>query len=271
VIPHLDDDRLSALIDGAGDPADIEHAEGCPSCRARLDTWREVRGWLAADPPAPDATRRDAAVAAALAAVPSEVVPLAPRRRPPVLIGAVAAVAAAVILVAVIALAVSGHGRKSGGRLSAARPPAAKVAPRPAPAASSAGAARAGEGNANSAGGASGGGTSSGAFSPAASPPLGDYQGPGALVAALRPALTGAAAETYSVPAADGVASPGFGVCVAPATSAAGQHAGTKPVLEATLTYLGSPAQVFVFPDATRHVAVVTRVPGCALLADVTF
>lgn len=40
---HLDDERLSAVLDGAADPAEDRHASGCPTCGGRLEAWRATR------------------------------------------------------------------------------------------------------------------------------------------------------------------------------------------------------------------------------------
>lgn len=80
--PHLDDERLSAHLDGE-DEAAAEHLAGCPSCRARLDAFGEVAGLVGAPVRPAPAGRMDAAVAAALAgaSAPSAVVPLSTARR----------------------------------------------------------------------------------------------------------------------------------------------------------------------------------------------
>jgi hypothetical protein len=99
---HLDDETLSAVLDGEGTPAESAHADSCAACGTRLGALRDasvlVRSPVAA---APDA-QRDAAIAAALgaAAAPSNVVPLR-RRTPPVWLAAAAAAVLAVVGIAV--------------------------------------------------------------------------------------------------------------------------------------------------------------------------
>ena len=34
---HLDDEQLSALVDGLAEPADVAHAASCPECTARIE------------------------------------------------------------------------------------------------------------------------------------------------------------------------------------------------------------------------------------------
>jgi hypothetical protein len=97
--PHLDDEQLSALLDGEGDPADGAHAEGCDRCGARLARLRAVAAAVAEPPPPPAAADRDRAIAAALRA--REVVPLRARRSgPPAWLLA----AAAVLVLALLAV-----------------------------------------------------------------------------------------------------------------------------------------------------------------------
>lgn len=100
--PHLDDERLSAHLDGE-DPAAAEHLAECGSCRARLEAFRSVAELVGA-PVAPPDGAVDAAVAAALAAHASPggspVVPLSTavrRRRTQVGLAAAAAVVTVVL------------------------------------------------------------------------------------------------------------------------------------------------------------------------------
>jgi hypothetical protein len=101
-------------------------------------------------------------------------------------------------------------------------------------------------------------------------PPLGSFPDAAALVGALPPAMNALAKGTAQTGAPDAFGA-AFSSCLAPARTAAKVAAGIEPVFEGTLTYEGSPAQVFVFVASGHHVAAVTRVPGCASLADVTF
>jgi hypothetical protein len=59
--------------------------------------------------------------------------------------------------------------------------------------------------------------------------------------------------------------------CLGPATADAHLPVGTKPSLEASLTYQGVPAAAFVFDRAPQHEVVVVAALGCRLLIDVTF
>ena len=92
---HLDDEALSAVLDGVGTDDDARHVEGCGSCSARLEAVRAVAAAVAAPVPSPGPERLDAAVAAALSA--QNVVPLSvarAARRPPAWLGAAAGIAA---------------------------------------------------------------------------------------------------------------------------------------------------------------------------------
>lgn len=73
--PHLDDEALSAALDGEASAAGAGHLDRCPDCRARVDHLRSVQALVATAPPV-DPARRERALAAAVAAME----PLAPRR-----------------------------------------------------------------------------------------------------------------------------------------------------------------------------------------------
>lgn len=89
---HLDDDTLSAIVDGEGSPDDLAHIASCEACEARVGARRAAAQLVATPvPPVADAEREDT-IRAALAA-PSNIVSLAPRRRVPAWLGAAAAVA----------------------------------------------------------------------------------------------------------------------------------------------------------------------------------
>jgi len=304
--PHLDDDRLSAFVDGEAEPADVEHVDGCEECGARLALWRAAVGMVAEAPELPGESQRDAAVAAALAAaaipggaeadgasVPDVEAPVpigSGRRRRRSLIGAgvggrAAAAVAAVILVASVAVTVSDReGGKAANQSTAAGAVSTTNVPHAgagvgAASGSTSGAA---SGSSASGGAASGSSASGGATtrvplnSPSvvggvgAVPPLGSFQDGAALVGALRPDMDALANGTARTGAPDAFGA-AFSNCLVPARAAANVSAPIEPVFEGTLTYEGSPAQVFVFVVSGHHVAAVTRVPGCASLGDVTF
>jgi hypothetical protein len=99
---------------------------------------------------------------------------------------------------------------------------------------------------------------------------LGAYQEAGAVVAALRTRLSTSA----SVPSA--AASPPAVKTVSPSCQTqAGAYAQvapqSDPVLEATLTFRGAPAEAFVFEVGGGYVAAVVGVPGCQRLAVASF
>jgi hypothetical protein len=101
---HLDDDQLTALLDGEGAEADRAHLAGCDRCGERAGALRAAAALVAAPPAPPPEGARDAAVAAALAAADRPVVsiPRPARRRPPAWLLPAAAVVALVALVAVV-------------------------------------------------------------------------------------------------------------------------------------------------------------------------
>jgi hypothetical protein len=285
---HLDDDRLSALLDGEATADDVQHADGCPECRTRVDAWRAVTGKVAAQP-GPVAAQRHAAVEAALAATepavtssPGGTIPFAGHRRRPAAFSwpRVAAAVAAVVVLAGIGVSVS---RLEGGGPGAASTAAGGTHP---PAGSPA--ARAESPSQGSA-----------SLVPTAGVALGSYQDPDGVVAALRD-LLGSPSAAPSAPAGSASGSaPGSSAGSAPGSvpgstsgSASGPPpaatAGTSqclteaatgakvapqslPVLDATLTYRGSPARAYVFAVAGRHTVAVVGEPGCGLLTVASF
>lgn len=261
-VTHLDDERLSDLIEGGGSEADLRHAEHCAECRSRLDAWRDAVRALAT-PPIISETRRAAAVKAAVAAFPrSDVVPARPNRQVVDLDGRrkrsrrastvrVAAAAAAVAAIAgVSAVVANGGGEKASHRTVTASPTTYQT----------------GVGQA--------GGASSEAPTPlaptASTTDIGSIDNSAQLVAALEasgtnrtssgPAFSGAASSTGAKPS-----SPGSASC--PATSVAG---GTL-VTEATLIWKGTPAVAFVYADPHGHVALVRAKVSCRLLATASY
>jgi hypothetical protein len=100
--PHLDDEALSAVLDGEGAAHEAAHVDACDDCGARLEVLRSA-SLLVRTPVAPagDAAR-EAAVAAALATV-SAPIPLRRRRPAPVWLAAAAVVAVLAIGAVVLA------------------------------------------------------------------------------------------------------------------------------------------------------------------------
>ena len=173
-----------------------------------------------------------------------------------------AAVAAALIVAGVVAAVASHHGGSGQAKATATGSAAAS----PTWAASSAGAASGTHGAISAPpGGAERVPLPSALPSPG--PSLPNFESPGALVAALR-------AELNAVPAPGNpriASSPAVETCVVPAAGAAGVPAGTGLVFEATVTYRGSPAEVYVFSLNNRHRAAVVHPSGCQALAVVSF
>ncbi len=63
---HLDEDQLSAALDGELDPEAAEHGDTCDECRARLAHWRRVVGLVAVVPFRPSDDQVEEAVRTAL-------------------------------------------------------------------------------------------------------------------------------------------------------------------------------------------------------------
>lgn len=93
---HLDDELLSAVLDGEAAVDASTHSDACDRCRARLAVLRDVSVLVAAPVPPADAVRRDAAIEAAMTAMDRTVVPMRRRRTPPTWLAAAAAVVIAV-------------------------------------------------------------------------------------------------------------------------------------------------------------------------------
>lgn len=111
--PHLDDELLSASLDGEADRDAEAHLTACTSCRTRLDALDVARRAVATAPPGPRTEVVERSLAAAREAwtadrSPATVVPLrqqehASRRRPPSwALGVAAAVAALVVAVPLV-------------------------------------------------------------------------------------------------------------------------------------------------------------------------
>ena len=110
--PHLDE-LASAHLDGATTPEEAARIEADPELRARVEALRLVRDAVATSPPPADPARREAAIAAALAAYdgaerPAESSVVTPLRAPSARRGAsptlrrVLGAAAAVVLLALL-------------------------------------------------------------------------------------------------------------------------------------------------------------------------
>lgn len=259
-VPHLDDERLSDLIEGDGSEADLRHAELCDECRARLDAWRDAVRAVAA-PPTVSEARRAAAIEAAVAAFPrSDIVPPRGDKQVVDLDGhrrrtrrattvRVAAAAAAVAAIAGVSTVVATSGGKASHRTITASPTTYQT----------------GVGQA--------GGVSSEATAPVAPTTgrtdIGSIDSTAQLVVALEAAGTG---TTSPSPASAGAAasgakpaSPGRASC--PATSVAG----ATLVSEATLVWKGTPAVAFVYADPHGHLALIKAGVSCSLLATASY
>lgn len=100
---HLDDEAISAYLDGEATPEEAAHVEACGGCAARADELRRAANLIGSPVPAVADERREAAIAAALDA---RVLSLEHRRRrpPPAwLLGAAAVVVLALGLLPLLA------------------------------------------------------------------------------------------------------------------------------------------------------------------------
>jgi hypothetical protein len=253
---HLDDDRLSDLIDGIGSDNDRVHVRHCESCRARWEAWRDVSRAISTIPPGSD-ERREAVIEAALAhmAIHGEaasetlVVDLAQRRkrrRLRVATQAAAAAAVVALFAGVSAALVAGGGGRASHQASTAAPTTQHAASSGAAAASPSEAAPA---------------------APTRSSPLvalGDINTDAQLVTALRAtnvsATSGSAASSGPKPSSFGQTS-----CAPPPNQAG------SPNEEATLVWKETPAVAFVYSSPKGHTAVVESDSGCRLLTTVSY
>lgn len=106
---HLDDEQLSAGLDGERGPGHQSHLDACARCRSRSGVLAQAAALVGTPPRAPDGPDRERVIAAALAAGPGSGASGGPgtptrtrRRRPPPWLLPAAAVVA--LLAAVVAL-----------------------------------------------------------------------------------------------------------------------------------------------------------------------
>jgi hypothetical protein len=287
---HLDDDSLSAALDGALDDAGRGHLAGCATCAARRDQLAAARAALVGAPVEPvDELTRRRMIAAAVAEAGPAVVRQRPWYQSPALAGGVAA--AILALFAAVPF-VTGNRSSSGdeqaatlaldaaageflgdlgdlsdpsalrGRLAASRSLLSENSAKTA----------AGAGESADTGAASGGTAESReavsspepvAGRPAAAPPAAPVPQPG-----------DAPAESYATDQADAAnrqSADGLDRAVADACARtlAGQEArGGTLVAVATGSYRGTAAVVAVFEDGGRTTAYVASRDGCRVLTE---
>ncbi|MGQ0520478.1 MAG: hypothetical protein ACT4PX_04895 [Actinomycetota bacterium] len=292
---HLDDEQLSASLDGEGGPAGAAHLAGCEACTRRRAELDAVRRAVAAPGPGAAAGVADRAVGAALAAwaaerastspgspplpttgdgaatrassaasgdTPAEVIPLRRRRVPAWALGAAAAVAALLVAVPVLTRDGGGDVEQTAGSVAGDEATSAEAT-----------------------GPVIYGGD------------LGPQDDQLALGRILESALAGAGAQdrTMAAPAAEAdQAAPTAGGGPAPAPSAAASTAGAVPsssepvcagtvrssydrglgplVYRATVTWQGTPSELLAYRLADTaaagpdHRVFVMAVEGCRLL-----
>lgn len=267
---HLDDGRISALIDGEATGLERSHLDDCRSCADRLAAWQQALarvGALELDPPQPDPARRESAVDAAMAARPRPTVWWrlgGDRLRP--LLAAAALVLVAGAAVAGVVGARSGHPRPGPSAAGAASPTSAAAFPgtRSSGAASEPGPVAGGSPAADQPSAASG--------VPVRTVELGTVPGSGALASRLGELLSSNAggSGTSKSPSAFAGAAGGVARCPAPGPPSP-LPAGSPLVLIASADYQSVPADVFVYQAGSRHDAVVERASDCATVAVVGF
>jgi hypothetical protein len=269
------DDLASAHLDGLTSPEEAARVERDPELGARVAAFAEARAALRADTGPVDAARRDAAVAAAVAAFDPQaggatVTPLsAARGRPSPRRLAVLAVAAAVAAIAVLVPVLARQG-DDGSTTTAAEAPgtaakrsaddATENAPMAAP-------------------GAGGGNQSQLTVAADAATDLGTFPGVTDLAASVRARLAAApmsdtamSTTTVGLPGATTtVPSDAEQACIAQVTDAAAGSGGLV-VLSGTAEVDGRSvvAVVSEAPDGARTLHVVDPAAGCAAVDDVT-
>jgi hypothetical protein len=273
--PHLDEETLSASIDGEASAEEEAHVAACAACRGRRDNLAAAaaavrRATVDPRPPAEVASAVSRALlrglevpagssAAASAPRPRPapasspaVTHVAARRRRPITV-ALATASAAAAVAAIVFGALSIHPGRSvtAGSSSGASSAATR----------------------SSASGQTGTASSgSGSPAPHASPTsgavsLGSYPSPGPLAAALHRRLAPMAGATARAPGSPEAAAAVLGSCQAAVTARAQEPAGAVPVLAGRLTYQGQPAAVAVYRSGGTLVAVVADIPGCEVVA----
>jgi hypothetical protein len=250
---HLDDEALSAALDGYASNNEQAHIEACASCRQQLEALREVSERIAGpiSPPPADVISR--ALATAVAAGPGTAGFGRRHRQPPRLRYLVAAAAVVVVVGAgVVTIVRSTHSPSSAKATSAGG-----VASAPAPPSTSA---ASGQGSAAQ---PTSGSLPIAAASPAAG--LGAYSDPAVLASDLRHLI----AEAQQGSAA---AQPGTPPCQPAAAAAARLPVTAAPRLVANLQWRDQPAAVFVYDrgGSPGRVAVILSAPGCAVLSSLS-
>ncbi|MEA3055633.1 MAG: hypothetical protein QOD30_1065 [Actinomycetota bacterium] len=99
---HLDDEAISAVLDGEATAHEVAHVDGCASCAARLGELRDAALVVRTPVEPPSDVEREAAIAAAMAPRTASVTPIR-RRVAPRWLGAAAAVLAVLAGIGVFA------------------------------------------------------------------------------------------------------------------------------------------------------------------------
>jgi hypothetical protein len=282
-VPHLDDEALSAALDGEATAAEQDHLATCAHCRARCDDLAAVARIVAGPVAGPRPDVVEAAVRRALeesdraasnaaasgGAGPATGPPfepaLAPVSVPPSRLGAsrpaprwllpVAGIAAAVVIVGLLGIVLSRSSRHTSAATSAptvaarAATKGASTTGVPITTVTIAPAARAASGN------------------------LGNQTDPAVVAQIVRGALQAPAPAAGASPAASASAVPATSPCVAEARRAVGVPAGASAVARytAVLVWRGVPAVVVVFSPSGGLAGVIMKTAGCSVLAVLPF
>jgi hypothetical protein len=98
---HLDDEAISAVLDGEATADEVAHVDACATCAARLGELRDAALFVRTPVEPPSDTEREAAIAAVLAPTTATVTPI--RRAVPRWLGAAAAALAVLAGIGVFA------------------------------------------------------------------------------------------------------------------------------------------------------------------------
>jgi hypothetical protein len=256
--PHLDDEALSAALDGYASNTEQAHLAVCPSCRGQLEGLREVSELIAVPVTPPPADVVSQALATAVAAGPGSAGLVRSDRHRPRL-GYLVAAAAVVVVVGAGVAAIVRSGSGSSAKTATGSTGRTALAPAPLSTAT---------------GGATGDGSPAAGRSPSSSVPiaagsptvgLGSYSDAAVLAPVLRRLMAGAPPGAMSAPAG----SP----CQEVAAAAAQLPRSSVPRLTAGLEWQGQPAVALVYDrgGALGPLAVIVSAPGCAVLNSVPF
>jgi hypothetical protein len=253
---HLDDEALSAALDGYASNNEQAHIEACPACRQQLEALREVSERIAAPVAPPPAHVVSKALASAVAAGPGTAGAGRLHRQVPRLRTLVAAAAAVIVVAAGVVTIVRSSRSTSSAKASSSGRAASAPSPPSTVAAS-------GQASAQGTAGTAAGSLPVPLGSAAAG--LGAYSDPATLASVLR-RLVAEGSQAFAA----GRSEPP--PCQPAAAAAVQLPATTTPRLIASLQWRGQTAAVFVYDrgGSIGRVAVILSNPGCAVLSSLS-